>query len=384
MATGTKDYYQVLGVSEKASADEIKKSYRKLAKQHHPDANPNNPQSTERFKEIGEAYAVLSDPEKRKQYDQMRRLGAFGFGRGVGTPGPGPRPGGAPGGPGGVPGGGGFSFEDIGDLGGLGGLGDIFSSLFDRGRRGAAGRAGGPERGENVEYVVEIGFETAVAGGKISIDVPITEECATCAGSGAAPGSTTHKCAECGGSGTIAFGQGGFQVKRPCPACLGRGQVPDKPCPSCAGSGMVRQTRTIQVAVPEAVETGTKVRIPGQGERGRSGGQAGDLVITFKVAPHKFFHRDGLDVHVTVPINLVQATLGSKIRVRTVRGKRVVLTIPAGTQTGTKFRIRGQGIEKAGRVGDQYVEVKIEVPEKLSEEEQKLLEQFAAASGLKH
>jgi molecular chaperone DnaJ len=382
MATGTKDYYQVLGVPEKASAEEIKKAYRKLAKQHHPDANPNNPQSTERFKEVGEAYSVLSDAEKRKQYDQMRRLGAFGFGRGA--PGPGPRPSGAPGGPGGAAGGG-FSFEDIGDFGGLG---DLFSSLFDRGRRGPAGapggRPGGPERGENVEYVVEIPFETSVAGGKISIDVPITEECATCAGSGAAPGSGTHKCAECGGSGTIAFGQGGFQVKRPCPACLGRGQVPDKPCPSCGGSGMVRQTRTIQVAVPEAVETGTKIRIPGQGERGHSGGQAGDLVITFKVAPHKFFQRDGLDVHVTVPINLVQATLGSKIRVRTVRGKRVVLTIPPGTQTGTKFRIRGQGIEKGGRIGDQYVEVKVEVPEKLSDEEQKLLEQFAAASGLKH
>jgi molecular chaperone DnaJ len=383
MATGTKDYYQVLGVPEKASADEIKKAYRKLAKQHHPDANPNNPQSAERFKEVGEAYSVLSDAEKRKQYDQMRRLGAFGFGRG--GAGPGPRPSGAPGGPGGAPGGGGFAFEDIGDFGGLG---DLFSSLFDRGRRGAAGapggRPGGPERGENVEYVVEIPFETAVQGGKISIDVPITEECATCSGNGAAPGSGTHKCPECGGSGTIAFGQGGFQVKRPCPACLGRGQVPDQPCPTCGGSGMIRQTRTIQVAVPEAVETGTKVRIPGQGERGRSGGPPGDLVITFKVAPHKFFHRDGLDIHVAVPINLVQATLGSKIRVRTVRGKRVVLTIPQGTQTGTKFRVRGQGIEKGGRVGDQYVEVKIEVPEKLSEEEQKLLEQFAAASGLKH
>jgi molecular chaperone DnaJ len=382
MATGTKDYYQVLGVPEKATADEIKKAYRKLAKQHHPDANPNHPQSAERFKEVGEAYSVLSDAEKRKQYDQMRRLGAFGFGRGA--PGPGPRPSGQPG-AGFPPGGGGFSFEDLGDFGGLG---DLFSSLFDRGRRGggaaAGGRPGGPERGENVDYVVEIGFETAVRGGKISIEVPITEDCATCSGSGAAPGSGTHKCAECGGSGQVAFGQGGFQVKRPCPACLGRGQVPDKPCPTCGGGGVVRQTRTIQVGVPEAVETGTKVRIAAQGERGRGGGPPGDLVITFKVTPHKFFHRDGLDIHVTVPINLVQATLGSKIRVRTVHGKRVVLTIPQGTQTGTKFRIRGQGIEKADRVGDQYVEVKIEVPEKLSEEEQKLLERFAAASGLKH
>jgi molecular chaperone DnaJ len=376
MATGTKDFYQVLGVSEKASADEIKKAYRKLAKQHHPDANPDNPQAAERFKEIGEAYAVLSDAEKRKQYDQMRRLGAFGFGR---APAGGPRPQGGP--APGAPPGGGFSFEDLGDIGGLG---DLFSSIFDRGRRGGAGRRVGPQRGEDVEYVVEISFETAVAGGKITIDLPITEECATCHGTGAAPGLKTHRCTECGGSGTIAFGQGGFQVKRPCPACLGRGEVPDQPCPACGGSGTVRQNRKLQVTVPPAVETGSKVRIAGQGERGREGGPAGDLILTFKVKPHGFFRREGLDVNVTVPINVVQATLGSKIRVRTVGGKRVVLTIPSGTQNGTRFRIRGQGIEKGGRVGDQYVEVKVEIPEKLSDEEQKALEEFAAVSGLKH
>ena len=379
MATGTKDFYQVLGVPEKASPDEIKKAYRKLAKQHHPDANPDNPQAAERFKEIGEAYAILSDPDKRKQYDQMRRLGAFGFGPGARGEGPfrGARGGeGAPGG--------GFSFEDLRDLGGLG---DLFSSLFDRGRRagGAAGdRPFGPERGDNVEYVVELPFETAAGGGKITIELPIAEECATCGGSGAAPGSGTHRCTECGGSGTIAFGQGGFQVKRPCPACLGRGEVPGQPCPSCGGTGTVRQTRALQVTVPQAVETGSRVRIAGQGERGRKGGQPGDLILTFKVKPHHFFRREGLDVHVTVPINLIQATLGSRIRVRTVRGKRVVLTIPQGTQTGTRFRVRGQGIEKGGRVGDQYVEVRVEIPDKLSEGEQKLLEDFAAASGLKH
>jgi molecular chaperone DnaJ len=319
MATGSKDFYQVLGVAEKASADEIKKAYRKLAKQHHPDANPNNPQASERFKEIGEAYSVLSDAEKRKQYDQMRRLGAFDFGRG----GAGAQRG-APGGTG--PGGfesGTINFED---LQGFGGLGDLFSSLFDRGRRGGGAgggaRPGGPERGESIEYVVEIPFEAAVSGEKITIEVPITEECATCHGSGAAPGSKMHKCTECGGSGTIAFGQGGFQVKRPCPACLGRGEVPDQVCPTCHGSGSLRQTRAIQVAVPQGVETGQKVRIAGQGERGHAGGPPGDLVLTFKVKPHKFFHREGLDVHVTVPINVVQATLGSKIRVKTVSGRR--------------------------------------------------------------
>lgn len=380
MATGTKDYYQVLGVTDKASADEIKKAYRKLAKQHHPDANRDNPLAAERFKEIGEAYAVLADADKRKQYDQMRRLGAFGVGSGRPT-------GGGPRGSGATSPGGSFSFEDLGDFGGLG---DLFSSIFDRGRRAdgagapGGGAAFGAQRGEDVEYVVEIAFESVVVSGRITIDLPITEECATCAGTGAAPSAKTHPCSECGGSGTIAFGQGGFQVKRPCPACLGRGSVPDQLCPSCHGSGTVRQTRKLQVAVPQGVETGSKVRIPGQGERGRGGGAAGDLILTFKVKPHRFFRREGLDVHVTVPINLVQATLGSKLRVRTVTGKRVVLTIPPGTQTGTRFRVRGQGIEKGGRVGDQYVEVKLEIPEKLSEEEQKALEDFAALSGLKH
>lgn len=382
MATGTKDFYQILGVAEKASADDIKKSYRKLAKQHHPDANPDRPQAAERFKEISEAYSVLSDAEKRKQYDQMRRLGAFGGFGGGGGPGPSRGPGGAPGG---GPTSQTINFEDLRDFGGLG---DLFSSLFDRGRRGGAGapggRPGGPERGESIEYVVEIPFEAAGAGEKISIEVPVTEECATCHGNGAAPGSKTHKCSECGGSGTIAFGQGGFQVKRPCPACLGRGEVPDQACPSCQGTGMLRQTRALQVAVPKGIETGQKVRIPGKGERGRDGGQPGDLMLSFKVKPHKFFHREGLDINVMVPINVVQATLGSKIRVRTVSGKKVVLTIPPGTQNGTRFRIRGQGIEKAGRIGDQYVEVKVEIPEKLSDEEQKALEDFAAASGLKH
>lgn len=373
-----KDFYQVLGVGEKASHDEIKKTYRKLAKQHHPDANQGNPQAAERFKEIGEAYSVLSDPEKRKQYDQMRRLGAFG---GFSRPGPAHRPGsGAAGGPQADPG---FSFDDL--QGGFGNISDLFSSLFDLGKKGAQGaRAGGPQRGENVEYVVEIPFLTAAQGGKISVEVSVTEDCATCGGSGAQPGTALRTCTECGGSGNVAFGQGGFAVKRPCPACLGRGKTPEAPCASCQGRGAVRQRRKIQIAVPVGVETGSKVRLSGQGERGKHGGPAGDLVITFKVESHRFFRREGLDVHVTVPINIVQATLGSKIRVSTVHGKKVVLKIPQGTQTGTRFRIRGQGIAKDERVGDQYVEVRVSVPDKLSGEEQKAMEEFAQAAGLKH
>ena len=378
MTTATKDYYEILGVSSKAKEDEIKKAYRRLAKQYHPDANPDNPKAADRFKEIGEAYSVLSDDQKRKHYDQMRRLGAFGFGRG-GTGARGPFSG-----AGGQPSGGSssdFSFED---LSGFGGISDLFSSIFDRGKKKPPGKGPGPEGGKNVEYVVEIGFETAVKGGKISISVPITEDCATCGGDGAAPGTDLRDCAECRGSGTISFGQGGFAVKRPCPACFGRGKIPQDPCKSCGGGGTVRQSRKIQVGVPAGVETGSKIRLSGQGERGSDGGKAGDLVISFKVKSHRFFTREGLDIHVQIPINIVQATLGSKVKVSTLSGKKVVLRIPAGTQSGTKFRIRGQGIEKAGRVGDQYVEVTVNVPDQLSDEEQKMMEAFAESTGLRH
>ena len=377
MAPANKDYYEVLGVSEKATADEIKKTYRKLAKQYHPDANPTNPKASDRFKEIGEAYSVLSDPERRKQYDQMRRLGAFGgFGRGGPSARPGPAGGGVQGDPG-------YSFEDM--QGGFGNISDLFSSLFDLGKRTAHGaRKRGPQKGQNVEYVVEIPFLSAALGGRVAVDVAITEDCATCGGDGAKPGTQLRVCAECGGSGNVSFGQGGFAVKRPCPACIGRGKLPETPCPSCEGKGSVHQRRKIQITVPVGVEAGAKVRLSGQGERGKEGGPAGDLVITFKVQPHRFFRREGLDIYVTVPINIAQATLGSKIRVSTIRESKVILRIPQGTQNGTRFLIRGQGIEKAERVGDQYVDVKVEVPAKLSEDEQRAMEEFAQVTGLKH
>jgi molecular chaperone DnaJ len=379
MTTPTKDFYEILGVKESASPEEIKKAYRKLAKRYHPDANPGNPKASDRFKEVGEAYSVLSDEEKRKQYNQMKRLGAFGFGKGTGR-GPFARPGTGYGGPG-APGAGGFSFED---LSGFGGLSDLFSSIFDRGKREPQTKKSGPSQGRNVEYVVEVAFETAVRGGRVTINVPITEECATCGGSGASPGTSSKGCSECKGSGTVSFGQGGFAVKRPCPACMGRGTIPEDPCSSCDGTGTVRQNRKIQVSVPRGAENGTKVRLSGQGERGALGGKPGDLVITFKVKSHRFFRRDGLDLEVTVPINIAQASLGSKIRVRTVDGKKVVLRIPPGTQSGTRFRIRGQGVERAGRFGDMYVEVKVEVPDTLSPEGQRLMEALASKAELKY
>ena len=375
MATSTRDFYQVLGVSENADAAEIKKAYRKLAKQYHPDANPNDPAAAERFKEVGEAYGVLSDPDKRARYDQMRRmgpLGGFAGGRGAAQ------------GTGGAGGASDFGFR-VDDLSNLGGLGDLFGSMFDFGRRRAR-KAGAdrPARGRNVEYTVEISLEMAARGGKLNVTVPMTQTCAVCGGEGAASGATRSTCAECGGTGTVAFGQGGFAVTRPCPACYGRGETFSEPCPACAGAGEVREQRRIALKVPSGVDTGSKLRLSGQGERGGPGAAPGDLIITFRVKPDSFFRRDGLDLHCTIPINVAQATLGSKVRVRTVDRKKVTLTIPAGTQSGTRFRIAGQGVERGGRRGDQYVKVKIVVPAELSDEQAQLMRDFARQTELKY
>ncbi|HEX7117342.1 MAG TPA: J domain-containing protein [Longimicrobiales bacterium] len=362
----TRDYYQILGVSESAGVDEIKKAYRRLAKQYHPDANPNDAAAAERFKEVGEAYAVLSDPEQRARYDRMRRMGPFGgFGAaGAGGAGPGTFR---------------FSMDDLGDLGGIG---DLFSSIFDLGGRKRRGRTAS-ERGRDVEMSLEIDFETAARGGKVNVRVPVTDDCAACGGSGNAPGARPTACGECGGSGRVSFGKGGFAVNRPCPACYGRGQIPSDPCRACGGTGQARDQRSIVLTVPAGVETGSTLRLSGQGERG-AGGRPGDLLITFRVKPHRFFRRDGLDIHCTVPINIAQATLGSKVRVNTIDGKRVALRIPAGTPSDTRFRIPGQGIEKNGRRGDQYVQVRIVVPETLSEEQAALMREFAESAGLKY
>jgi molecular chaperone DnaJ len=373
-SAATKDYYQILGVAEGATRDEIKKAYRRLAKQHHPDANSNDPQAAERFKEIGEAYAVLSDADKRRQYDQMRKMGPFG-GFGFGD-----RAAGAPGGAGAeeIR----FSMDDLGDIGGLG---DLFSSFFDRGRRRrGTTRETASRRGRDVEYIVEIEFATAARGGKISITVPMVDDCTICSGTGNAPGTRPKTCPECRGTGTITFGQGGFAVSRPCPACLGRGQVPTEPCSACRGTGQIRENRQILLTVPAGVDAGSKLRLSGQGEKAAGGGPAGDLIVTFKVKPHHFFRRDGLDVHCTIPINIAQALLGSRVRVRTIDDRKVALRIPPGTQSGTKFRITGQGIEKAGRRGDQYVQVRVEVPEQLSEEQERLARAFAEAAGMRY
>jgi molecular chaperone DnaJ len=377
MATTTgKDYYRVLGVAETASDAEIKKAYRRLAKEYHPDKKPGDAAAAERFKEIGEAYAVLSDPEKRKQYEQMRRMRAWeGLRRsgaaaaGTARPGrtsePGPQ----------------VSFDDLRDFGSLG---DLFSSIFDRGKRGWNRAKGAPEQGADVEATVEIPFRLAALGGTLPIRVPVSDNCKECSGTGDAPGSRPTPCPECQGSGTISFGQGGFAVQRPCPACYGRGSIPTDPCPTCGGSGRRTEQRQVILTVPAGVETGSKRRLTGMGERGSDGGSPGDLIITFQVKPHNFFRRDGLDVHCTIPINVAQAMLGSKVRVKTIEGKKVTLKIPPATQSGTRFRIAGQGVEKNGRRGDQYVSVKVVVPETLDPEQERLLQEFARSAGLKY
>jgi molecular chaperone DnaJ len=371
-----KDYYAVLGVASSATPDQLKRAYRKLAKKYHPDANPGDKSAGERFKEVSEAYAVLSNPQKRKQYDMLRKYGAFTGrgGRAGGARYPGPGAGGrGPARPR-------FEETDFGDLG-LGGLGDLFSSIFGGDR---AKKRGGRERGESVETVVAIPFRVAALGGKVPITASVTEACETCGGSGAAPGSTLSTCAECRGTGTVSFGYGGFAIKRPCPACRGRGKIAAQRCATCQGVGDVRREKRVMVNVPSGTDDGTKVRLRGHGPRGTGGAPAGDLIVAFQVEPDRFFQRDGLDIHCTVSINVAQAMLGTKLKVRTLDGKHVVLRIPAGTQPGRRFRIKGQGIEKGGERGAQIVEIQVEVPSKLTPEQEATVKSWADAAGLKY
>src|SRR6266699_3914611 len=316
-----RDYYQILGVSETATTDEIKKAFRRLAKQYHPDRNPNNPQAADRFKEINEAHDVLSDAKNRKKYDQLRRYGAFaGAGQGYG------RGGGTTSGP--------DADLDLSDLGSFGGLGDLCSSIF--GRRGA----GVPlDDEEEIETTISVPFRVAALGGKVPVTLTLPEVCPTCSGSGGAPGTTFSTCPECKGRGTISFGQGGFAVQRPCPVCRGRGKVPAQRCPTCQGSGEVRAQKHLTITIPAGTEDGTRLRLKGQGSKGK---------------------------------------------VRTLDGKRVVLKVPPGTHHGQKFRIPGQGIERNGRRGDQYVEVHVQIPERLTPEQEAALREFAEKSGMKH
>jgi molecular chaperone DnaJ len=382
-----KDYYQVLGVGESATAEEIKKAYRRLAKKHHPDSNAGDPKAAERFKDINEANEVLSDPKKRKQYDDMRHFASSGYGgggqyqgydlndllgqfaRGGGRTGPGQGQGAQS-----------FTFED---LGGLGSFGDIFSSIFDRGGRFRQQRYG-PQPGEDLYAEVEVPFEVAVKGGKTMIGVSRNDACSRCRGTGAEPGSKVTKCPQCGGAGMISVSQGGFAVSRPCPRCYGRGEIVSEPCSACAGTGQVAGVKKLSVKIPRGIDDGAKIRLRGQGQPGTSGGPPGDLVIKVNVLGDRFFRRVGANVYCDVKVNLAQALLGSKIRVRTLADKKALLKIPPGTQPGTTFRLKGLGADVDGRVGDQLVTVNVEIPAKLDPESQQLVGRLAEKLNLKH
>jgi len=378
----TKDYYAVLGVSPAATADEIKKVYRKLAKKYHPDTNKSEAKAAERFKEVSEAYQVLGDAEKRKQYDQMRQLGAFGgfggAGARTGRSGAGARAGNSQGGYQGN-----IDLGDLGDLGGFGGIGDLFGSMFGGGNA-RTGRTQGPERGQDIETTLEVPFRTAALGGTIPVQLEVTEECPTCHGTGGAPGAKMQTCPECHGRGTVSFGQGGFAVNRPCPNCLGRGQVPTEKCPTCNGAGDVRVRKTIQIQIPAGADDGTRIRLRGQGGKGPNGGPPGDIIVNIHVQPDRFFKRDGLDLIAPVKINIAQATLGSKVSVKTLGGKKVAIRIPPGTSSGKRFRVRGHGIARDAAQGDLIVEADVVVPEKLTDEQEKAMREFAEAGGLKY
>ncbi len=362
-----KDFYAVLGVSETADGKEITKAYRKLARENHPDAKPGDAAAEERFKEISAAYDVVGDPEKRKEYDEVRRLGPMG--------GFGPGPGGA-GGFGGAPGG--FTF----DMGGAG-LGDVLGNLFGGGMgggRGGRGRAPGPQRGADLEAELHLDFADAVAGISTSLHLVSDAVCGTCTGTGAEPGTSPTRCATCGGRGSVQDDQGMFAMSRPCPSCGGRGVRIEHPCSTCRGTGVERRPREIKVRIPAGVHDGQRIRLKGRGDPGRLGGQPGDLFVTCRVEPHPLFAMDGRDLRVTVPITFAEAALGADIEVPTLDGGPVKVRIPAGTRAGRTFRVKGRGVAAKKGTGDLLATVEVAVPAKLSDEERAAVEALAAAA----
>ena len=353
------DYYEMLGVGRSASADDIKKAFRKLAMQHHPDRNRDNKEEAEKkFKEVNHAYDILKDADKRAAYD---RYGAAAFEGGNG-----------PGGPGG------FNAQGF-DFGSV--FGDIFEEMFNGGRGGA--RPGGRTdmRGQDLRFNLEITLEQAYGGTEATVRVPSSVSCEACHGSGAEAGSKPHQCPTCHGRGRVRAQQGFFTVERACPACHGAGQVIDKPCKVCAGQGRVRREKTLKVNIPAGVEDGTRIRLSGEGEAGTRGGPAGDLYVFLTVRRHALFEREGPDVHCKVPISMVQATLGGSIEVPTLDGKAARINVPAGAQSGHQFRLRAKGmpIMRSTQRGDMYIEVTVETPTNLTAKQKELLKEFEKA-----
>mgnify|MGYP002551631464 CR=1 FL=1 len=355
-----RDYYEVLGVDKNASEDEIKRAYKKLARKYHPDMNPGDKEAEEKFKEINEANEVLSDPEKKARYDQFGFAGTdpnYGAGQS-----------------------GGFGGFDFGDLG------DIFGSFFGGGFGGQQQRRNGPQRGESIRVSVSLSFTEAAFGCEKELTVERMEQCATCKGSGCAPGTTPEVCPDCHGTGTVQVRRqtpmGVFATSSPCPKCGGKGRIIHQPCKDCRGSGMVRKKKTIQASIPAGIDNGQTISIRGQGNAGKNGGPAGDLLITITVRPHELFRREGTSVLCEAPITFTQAVLGAELEIPTIDGK-VKYTLPEGTQSGTTFRLKGKGIPSIngrGR-GDQYVTVYIETPKNLNKEQKEALKKFAETMG---
>ncbi|MCM3566561.1 molecular chaperone DnaJ [Neobacillus mesonae] len=352
-----RDYYEVLGLSKSASKDEIKKAYRKLSKKYHPDINK-EPDADEKFKEIAEAYEVLSDDQKKAHYDQFGHTdpnqGFGGFGGGS-------------------------------DFGGFGGFEDIFNTFFGGG--GSRRRdPNAPRQGADLQYTMTVDFEEAAFGKETDIEIPREETCETCHGTGAKPGTKPETCKHCNGSGQVSVEQntpfGKIVNRRTCHYCNGTGKEIKQKCSTCGGNGKVKKRKKIHVKIPAGIDDGQQLRMAGQGEGGINGGPAGDLYIVFHIRPHEFFERDGDDIYCEMPITFVQASLGDEIEVPTLHGK-VKLKIPAGTQTGIKFRLRGKGVPnvRGYGVGDQHIQIRIITPTKLSEKQKQLLREFAEVSG---
>ncbi len=356
-----RDLYAVLGLKKTASADEVKKAYRKLAKELHPDHNKNNPEAETKFKEVSEAYHVLGDTDRRKEYDEGRELfGSGGFR--------------APGSGGGHSAPGGFEFN-FGGGGADGGLGDILGGIFNR--RGG----GGPRRGSDVETEVTIGFAEGVDGVTVPLRLTSEAPCRVCAGTGAKAGTTPSLCPSCSGSGHVSRNMGGFAMSEPCQQCRGRGMVVENPCTTCHGSGRATGSQTINARIPGGVTNGQKIRLKGKGAAGERGGPSGDLFVTVHVRPHPVFARRGEHLTISVPVTFPEAALGAEIKVPTLGGAPVTLKLPAGTANGRTIRVRGRGAgRKDGTRGDLLVTVEVAVPQNLSAEARKALEALAAAS----
>ena len=358
-----RDYYEVLGLSKGASDDEIKKAYRKIAKECHPDLHPGDKEAEARFKEANEAYGILSDADKKAKYDQFGFAGVDpNYGAGAG---------------------GGFN-------GGFGDLGDIFGDIFGAftGSSGRSASRTGPQRGESLRVRISISFEDAAFGTEKEITITRTENCPDCHGSGAASGTTPEVCPDCHGTGTVRTAQrtpfGVFQSTGECPRCGARGKIIHTPCPKCRGNGSVRTQKTLSVKIPAGIDDGETISLRSQGNAGRNGGPAGDLLVTVQVKPSKTFQREGTNVYIAVDLGFAEAALGTSIDVPTLDGN-VSLNIPAGTQTGSVFRMRDKGIPslRGGGRGDQYVTVNLTTPKNLTHEQEELLRQFAELSGAK-